>query len=172
MDIVRATILEVGIDDTVWPEIVLAMTYVKNLQPTCAVEGNISPTEMQNQALPDVQHLYILSSNIYVFLHKEKQSLKSAKWEARTFKKKLVGFDGHTIYRVYIEGQNKFIQVKNLKIFEDITSKSTTTLPNFEGKPTFNRVQIPDKQGPSDESSNSEKKKVKPKKLLQKLSKT
>lgn len=31
MDMVRATILKSGIDDTFWPEIVLAMTYVKNL---------------------------------------------------------------------------------------------------------------------------------------------
>ncbi len=54
MDMVRATILEVGIDDTPWPEIVLAMTNVKNLWPIRALEGNISPTEMQSQALPDV----------------------------------------------------------------------------------------------------------------------
>lgn len=51
---VRATILERGSDDILWPEIVLAMTHVKNLRPTRALEGNISPKEMQNQVLPDV----------------------------------------------------------------------------------------------------------------------
>lgn len=80
---------------TLWPEIVLAMAYIKNLRPTRALEGYISPIEMQNQALPDLHHLRILGSNVYVFLHKEEQSLKSAKWEARALKGMLVGFDGH-----------------------------------------------------------------------------
>lgn len=31
---VRATILQGGIDDTLWPEIVLTMTHIKNLRPT------------------------------------------------------------------------------------------------------------------------------------------
>lgn len=31
MEMVRAITLKGGIDDTLWPEIVLAMTYVKNL---------------------------------------------------------------------------------------------------------------------------------------------
>lgn len=54
MDIVRGTILEGGINDTLWPKIVLAMTHVKNLRPTRAFKDNSSPIEMQNQALPDV----------------------------------------------------------------------------------------------------------------------
>ena len=45
MDMVRVTILEGGIDDTLWPEIVLVMTHIKNLRPTQALEGNISPAE-------------------------------------------------------------------------------------------------------------------------------
>lgn len=98
MDMVRATILEGGIDDTLWHEIVLAMTHIKNLRPTQALENSISPIEMQNQALPDLHHLRILGSNVYVFLHEEERSLKSAKWEARALRGKLVGFDGRTIY--------------------------------------------------------------------------
>ncbi len=46
IDMVRATILEGGIDNTLWPEIVLAMTHIKNLRPTRALEGFISPIEM------------------------------------------------------------------------------------------------------------------------------
>ena len=42
MDMVRATILEDGIDDTLWPEIVLAMTHIKNLRPIRALESFIS----------------------------------------------------------------------------------------------------------------------------------
>ena len=48
MGMVRATIFEGRIDDTLWPEIVLAMTYIKNLRPTRVLKGSISPIEMQN----------------------------------------------------------------------------------------------------------------------------
>ena len=44
MDITRATILEENIDDDLWPELVLAMTYVKNNRLTRAVQ-NLSPHE-------------------------------------------------------------------------------------------------------------------------------
>ncbi len=103
MDMMRATIVESGIDDNLWPEIVLAMTYIKNLQPTRALKGLISLIEMPNQALPDLHHLRILGYNIYVFLHKEKQSLKSANKEARALRRKFVGFNGHTVHMVHIK---------------------------------------------------------------------
>ena len=137
------------------------MTHIKNLRPTRALENSISPIEMQNQALPNLHYLCILGSNVYVFLHEEDRSLKSAKWEARALREKLVGFDGHTIYRVHIEDQKKVIRVKNLRIYEDITSKTTKSLPDLEGKPTFDGIQIPDEQGPSDESSGSEEERPK-----------
>ena len=76
---VRATIFEGRIDDTLWPEIVLAMTHIKNLRLTQALEGFITPIKMQNQAIPDLHHPRILSPNVYVFLHKEERSLKSIK---------------------------------------------------------------------------------------------
>lgn len=44
-------------------------------------------------------------------------------------------------------------------------------LSNFEEKPTFDRVQIPDKQGPSDENNTSEENRD-TKKPLQKPNKT
>ncbi len=72
MDMVRATIFESEIDDTVWPAIVLTMTYIKNLRHTRALKGSISLIEMQNQAFPDLHNLRILGSNVYVFLNDEK----------------------------------------------------------------------------------------------------
>lgn len=41
MEMLRATILERGMDDILWPEVVLAMTHVKNLRPTRALDGLI-----------------------------------------------------------------------------------------------------------------------------------
>ena len=140
------------------------MTHIKNLRPTRALEGPISPAEMQdkdlpNKDLPNLHHLRILGSTVYVFLHEEERTLKSAKWDARALKGKLVGFDENTIYRFHIEDQNKVIRVKDLRIFEDTSTKAFSALPYFEGKPTFDGT--PDEQGPSDKGSASEDEKTK-----------
>ncbi len=155
-------------DDTLWPKVVFAMTYIKNLHPTQALEGSISPAKIERKGLPNkdllnLHHLRILGSTVYVFLHKEKRILKSAKWDSRAFKGKLIRFNKHTIYRVHIKDQKKVIRVKNLRIFEDSSTKTNSTLSDFDGKPTFDATQIPDEHGPSDESSASKDKKAKPK---------
>lgn len=47
MDMMKATILdEGGIDDTLWPEIVLAMIYIKNLRSIRGLDGFISSIKM------------------------------------------------------------------------------------------------------------------------------
>lgn len=79
MEMVRATILKRRIDDIFWPEIVLAMTQIKNLWPTQVLKNSISIIEMQNQVPPDLHYLCIFDSNIYIFFHKEEQNLKLAK---------------------------------------------------------------------------------------------
>ncbi len=71
---IRAIILKGKINNTLWPKIVLAITQIKNLQLICILEANISSIKIQNQALPNIKHLYIPNSRVYVFLHKEKQS--------------------------------------------------------------------------------------------------
>lgn len=39
MDMARISILEGGIDDMFWPEVILAMTYIKKIKPTTALNG-------------------------------------------------------------------------------------------------------------------------------------
>lgn len=43
--------------------------------------------------------------------------------------------------------------MKNQRIFEYITFKTTTSLPVFQGKPTFDGVQIANKQKPSNKNN-------------------
>ena len=78
MDMTRATILEGSLDDELWPEVVLAMTYVKNVRPTKALGGD-SPYHALQAIQPDIQHLRVLGSTVYVFLHEEERDLKSEK---------------------------------------------------------------------------------------------
>ena len=138
MDMTRATILERNIDDDLWPELVLTMTYIKNNRPTRALQGNISPHEVSTKEAHNLAHLRVLGSTVYVLLHEEERSMKPEKWAPRVLKRVLVGYDGHTIYRVHIKDQKKVIQVKDLRIFEDYKTKASNELPDYdEGKPTF-----------------------------------
>lgn len=135
MDMARATIIEGDLDDIFWPEVLLAMTYTKNVRPTTALEGG-NPYEKQFNCPPNVSHLRILGSTVYVLIHEEERDLKSEKFTPRALKVKLVGYDGHTIYRVHIEEQQKVIRVKDLRVFED-TVAGDTNLPTFDGMKVF-----------------------------------
>ncbi len=142
MDMTKVTILEGNPDDELWPEIVLAMTYVKNLRPTKALNGDNS-YHTQQKSQSDIQHLQILGSIVYVLLHREEQTLKSEKWNPQALRGTLVGYDGHTIYRVHIREQNKVIHIKDLRIFEDYKIKTSKGLPNYENSPTFQILSSP-----------------------------
>ena len=101
MDMTRAIILEGNIDNELWPELVLAMTYIKNSRLTKALQ-NLSPHKTLIRDHPNISYLRILGSTVYVFLHEEERSLKSKKWAPRALKETLVGYNGHTIYQVHI----------------------------------------------------------------------
>lgn len=70
-----------------------------------------------------------------------------------------MGFESNTVYKIYIKDQNKVIRIKDLQIYEDFTSKAIISLPDFEEKLTFDKIQIPDKQTSSDKSSAFKKEK-------------
>lgn len=112
------------------------MTHVKKIRLTSALAGK-SFYKFQFNNLLDVSHLKILSFTVYVLIHKKKQDLKLKKFEAQVLNSILVGYDGHTIYRVHICDQGKVIRVKNLYIFKDISQKELTTLPVFKDQLTF-----------------------------------
>ena len=110
MDITKATMRKNDIDNNLYPELILAMMYIKNNQFTKALQ-NLSLYKLYTHKLSDLSHLKILGFIVYMFLHKEEQMLKSGKWAPRALKKTLVGYDGHTIYRVYLKVLKKVIQM-------------------------------------------------------------
>ena len=67
----RATILEGNIDNNLWIELVLLITYIKSNRPTRVVQ-NLSPYKIYIHKLPNLSHFQVLGSTIYVFLYKEK----------------------------------------------------------------------------------------------------
>ena len=92
------------------------MTYVSNLLPTTGLDGR-SPFEASTKSLPKLDHLHMLGSTVYVFIHEEeKKATKPAKWKSREKKGMLLGYDRHTIYCVYLPDEKKVIRIKDLKI--------------------------------------------------------
>lgn len=134
----------------------LAMTQVKNVRPM-EIFGGKSPHEAHFKRSQNINHLRVLGSTVYVFIHEEERTLKSEKFEARALKGTLVGYDGHTIYRVFIRSQDKVIRVKDLRIIEDTSKKTSTSLLDFQGKPTFEGFLATDREEPSSESDNKVK---------------
>ncbi len=130
------------------------MTQVKNVRPTNALKGG-NPHQALHNSPPSVNHLRVLGSTVYVFIHKEERNLKSEKFKARALKGTLVRYDGHTIYRVFIQEQDKVIRVKDLQIFKDTSEKASIALPDFEGKRTFEGFLITDQEGSSSESDDN-----------------
>lgn len=57
--------------------------------------------------------------------------MKWEKWAPRALKGILVGYDGYTIYRIYLKDQRKVIWIKNFQIFQDYKNKFSTKLPDY-----------------------------------------
>ena len=105
---IKATILERSIDDDLQPELILVMTYIKNSCPIRALK-NLIPYKGHLHKWPNMKHLQILGSIIYILLHKKKRLMKSENWTSQVLKRPLIGYDGHTISKVYIKEQKKVI---------------------------------------------------------------
>ena len=127
------------------------MTYIKNNRPTRTLPSNTTLNKAQSQEAADISNLRVLSSTVYVFLHEEERSQKSEKWAPKVLKGTLMGYDGHTIHRMYIKDQNKVIRVKDLRIFEDFEIKPSKDLLDYQKKPTFKGFLLADGEKDSEE---------------------
>lgn len=132
IDMTQFTIFDGNIDNDLWPEILLAMTQVKNIKPTTSFEDKNPYKVHFNKALK-LSHLQVYGSIVYIFIHKKEQNLKSEKFEAWTLQKIPIGYNKRIIYWVFIQLQDKVIHVKDFRIFEAMGKKNSTFLPDFKG---------------------------------------
>ena len=112
----------------------LAMVHVKNIRPTNALSGK-SPYEFYESKPPSLNHLRVLGSTVYILIHKEERkgiNSKSAKFSPRAQRGILRGYDGCTIYRVFLEKDYRVVRVKDLLIHEDAISKDQTEVPTYD----------------------------------------
>ena len=134
MDMTRCTVIGGGIPDYLWTEVVLAMVHTKNVRPTNALGGK-TPYEVFENKPPKLDHLRVLGSTVYALIHEQERkgmNSKSAKFAPRAQKGILCGYDGNTIYRVFLEKDYKVIRVKDLRIHEDAIDKNETDLPTYD----------------------------------------
>lgn len=107
------------------------MSQVKNIRSTNTLARGNPYHALHNSPL-NVNYLQIFESTVDVFIYKEEQNLKSEKFKTEVLKGILAGYDGHTIYKVFIQEQDKTILIKELQIFKDISKKASIALSNFE----------------------------------------
>ena len=134
MGMTRCTIIEGGIPDYLWTEVVLAMVHTKNVRPTNALSGK-SPFEIYESKPLSLNHLRVLGSTVYVLVHREERvgaNSKSVKFSPRAQHGILCGYDGCTTYRVFLEKDCRIIRVKDLRIHEVAISKYQTNVPTYD----------------------------------------
>lgn len=74
----RATILKANIKDELWQELVLTITCIKNNHPI-RVLANLTPPEAHFYKKPELSHLQILGSTVYILLYKKEHIMNSEK---------------------------------------------------------------------------------------------
>lgn len=109
IDMTRAPIFEKNSDDDLQPKLIFAITYVKDNQPIKALQNNFCFYKVYTHKFPNLSHFQIFGPTVYVFLYKEKQTLKSKNCSPTALKDPLVGYDSHTIYCMYFKDQKKII---------------------------------------------------------------
>lgn len=74
----------------------------------------------------------VLSSIVYLFIYEEERNVKSVKWALQGKYGVLVGYDGGTIYRVYLHNEAKLIYIKDLRIFENTDEKENSQVHLYD----------------------------------------
>jgi len=111
----RAMIADSGLDKTLWPELIMTANYLRNRSPTKML--GMTPYEAYEGTKPSLQHLRIIGSTVYTLIPKERRR-QSAKFDDRSQKCRLVGYDGESIYRVWNPVTRQVMRVKDVLIDE------------------------------------------------------
>ena len=110
------------------------MFHVKNLKSTRAFE-ELCSQKILNDKTSNIDHLKVLNIILYVFIHQEnrkKALFKTIKFVSRIQLNKLIEYDDHIIYRVFLKKNYKIIRVMNLKIYEDSIFKTEIDLLKYD----------------------------------------
>ncbi|XP_032457437.1 uncharacterized protein LOC100116824 isoform X3 [Nasonia vitripennis] len=112
MDMSRCLLEEAQISKVYWPEIVQAATYLKNRTLTNNIEEK-TPYEIFFRKRPDVSHLKIYGSKVFV---RKPEQKRISKWDKKAEEGILVGYSENG-YRILIN--NKIIVARHVEVIEE-----------------------------------------------------
>jgi hypothetical protein len=125
----QAVWIAANLPKSTWEEGLATANYFRNISPASGQER--PPWELFHGKKPDVSHLQVYGSRVYV----KKESSQVTKLEAQSEKGCLVGYDVEDgkAYMILLEGTTKVIRVLNQKVVfdESYSLKSATKVYPF-----------------------------------------
>ena len=147
---IRTMLIDSGLPLYLWPWALATAIYLLNRTPTRYALGGasgemISPVESwersftgdpDSSAPPDLSHLRAYGCKAYVHIPQEKR-IKSRKYEARGQEGYLVGYDGSSIYHIYIPANRTVVRTSSVKFDETklYKDRSNTDAIDTYGEP-------------------------------------
>jgi hypothetical protein len=95
MERVKAIIAEAQLDKRLWMDLVDMIVYLKNRSPTTAVVT--TPYKLWHGIKPDLSHLKIIGSTVYIHVPKEKR----IKLDIHSYKGIMIGYGGINQYKIW-----------------------------------------------------------------------
>ena len=127
---VRSICIDTEAPKDLWPELFAGMVHIMNRTATTSLNG-LAPLEALNQDLgsigdknkPSISHIRVLGCKAYIYIQKERRT-ESDKQGARAEEGILVGFDGTSIYRIWIPHRNGITRSSTVTFDETWTEQT------------------------------------------------
>jgi hypothetical protein len=136
MERVKAIIAEAKLDKRLWMEIADSVVYLKNRSPTSAVET--TPYEAWYGRKPDLSHLRILGSTVYVHVPKEKRT----KLDTHSHKGILIGYGGTNQYKVWDLTRNDVVVSRDVVFIEGKPVNQTPAVYEDEPRTVHDSITV------------------------------
>ena len=138
--------IDQGIPEFLWPEILMAMITVTNVTATQTIKDMTPYKYFMNQVdltksyIPDVSHFRVLGAKTYVQIPVERR-VKSYKGEPCSEIRFLVRYEGSKIYRVYIPSRprEKIIRSSNCRFDKGIFQEESELVITSESQQPQNQ---------------------------------
>lgn len=113
----RTMIADSGLDKSLWPELVTTANYLRNRSPSKAIGK--TPYEAFCGMKPSLGHLRAVGSVVYKLVPKERRR-QSAKFDTRSQRCQLLGYEGDSVYRVWNPTTRQVERAKDVTFDEGI----------------------------------------------------
>jgi hypothetical protein len=106
IDKLHPLVISSGLPEKYWPEILLAVNYLRNRFSSSVIDK--TSYETWHQQKPDLFYLYILESTAWILISKIRKLV-----DDKTIKYRLIGYEKDSIYRL-LAPNNKIVQYINI----------------------------------------------------------